>query len=86
MSGVALAEGKLGELALRRRLVAVQRTRAITKRNLLWNNAMPKIEVEKISPIGAVASRSAKERASPASPMTVQGTTTFCSRGPDHST
>ena len=46
VSGVALQHGLLGELHLAKRLVAVQNTRQISKRDLLWNDALPKIEVD----------------------------------------
>lgn len=46
VSQVALDTGSLDHLGLRKRLVAVKNTRAISKRDLLWNDAMPKIEVD----------------------------------------
>ncbi|RYD74294.1 MAG: urease subunit alpha, partial [Verrucomicrobiaceae bacterium] len=46
VSNAALASGKLAELNLGKRLSAVRNTRAISKRDLLWNDAMPKIEVD----------------------------------------
>ncbi|HEV7869410.1 MAG TPA: urease subunit alpha, partial [Chthoniobacteraceae bacterium] len=46
VSGVALQHGLLSELHLAKRLVAVKNTRRVTKRDLLWNDALPKIEVD----------------------------------------
>ena len=46
VSRAALELGSLNELELKKRLVAVKNTRHITKRDLLWNNALPKIEVD----------------------------------------
>jgi urease subunit alpha len=46
VSGAALASGGLAPLNLSKRLVAVKNTRNISKRNLLWNDALPKIEVD----------------------------------------
>jgi urease subunit alpha len=46
VSQVALESGALKKLHLHKRLAAVARTRAITKRDLLWNAALPKIEVD----------------------------------------
>jgi urease subunit alpha len=46
VSGFALANGILAPLNLAKRLVAVKNTRGITKRDLLWNDALPKIEVD----------------------------------------
>jgi urease subunit alpha len=46
VSQVALESGALKNLHLHKRLAAVARTRAITKRDLLWNSALPKIEVD----------------------------------------
>ena len=46
VSGAALSSGTLDALNLRKRLVAVKNTRNITKRDLLWNDALPKIEVD----------------------------------------
>jgi urease subunit alpha len=46
VSQVALESGVLRDLNLRKRLAAVGRTRAINKRDLVWNNALPKIEVD----------------------------------------
>jgi len=46
VSQVALASGALDGLGLRKRLAAVSRTRKISKRDLVWNNALPKIEVD----------------------------------------
>jgi urease subunit alpha len=46
VSRAALELGSLNELELKKRLVAVKNTRHITKRDLLWNNALPKIDVD----------------------------------------
>jgi len=46
VSQAALAGGTLADLGLRKRLVAVRNTRNITKHDLLWNDALPKIEVD----------------------------------------
>jgi urease subunit alpha len=46
VSGASLQHGSLDELRLAKRLVAVRNTRTVTKRDLLWNNALPKIEVD----------------------------------------
>ena len=46
VSEVSRAAGKLAELGLQKRLVAVKNTRAITKRDLIWNDALPRIEVD----------------------------------------
>ncbi|MBV9656552.1 MAG: urease subunit alpha [Verrucomicrobia bacterium] len=46
VSDAALCSGALRELGLSKRLVAVKNTRAVTKRDLLWNDALPKIEVD----------------------------------------
>ena len=46
VSGVALQHGLLGELHLNKRLVAVKNTRKVTKRDLLWNDVLPKMEVD----------------------------------------
>jgi urease subunit alpha len=46
VSGAALSSGSLTQLGLGKRLVAVKNTRAISKRDLLWNDAMPRIEVD----------------------------------------
>jgi urease subunit alpha len=46
VSRAALELGSLHELELKKRLVAVQNTRWITKRDLVWNNALPKIDVD----------------------------------------
>ncbi|MBM3395768.1 MAG: urease subunit alpha [Betaproteobacteria bacterium] len=45
VSGAALAAGIGGQLDLRKRLVAVKGTRHLTKKDLKWNDATPKIEV-----------------------------------------
>jgi urease subunit alpha len=46
VSDAALRQGHLKELNLAKRLVAVKNTRSVTKRDLLWNDALPKIEVD----------------------------------------
>jgi len=46
VSDAALRSGQLAELHLGKRLVAVKGTRSITKRDLLWNDALPKMEVD----------------------------------------
>ena len=46
VSQVALESGALKNLHLHKRLAAVARTRSISKRDLLWNSALPKIEVD----------------------------------------
>ncbi len=46
VSEASLRSGTLGSLNLAKRLVAVNNTRKISKANLLWNDALPKIEVD----------------------------------------
>ena len=46
VSDAALRSGTLATLGLAKRLSAVHNTRKITKRDLLWNDALPKIEVD----------------------------------------
>jgi urease subunit alpha len=46
VSGAALHYGLLSDLHLAKRLVAVKNTRKVTKRDLLWNDTLPKIEVD----------------------------------------
>jgi urease subunit alpha len=46
VSDAALRSGSLGSLQLSKRLVAVRNTRNISKRDLLWNDTLPKIEVD----------------------------------------
>jgi urease subunit alpha len=46
VSEVALREGTLSPLGLGKRLSAVKNTRQISKRDLCWNAALPKIEVD----------------------------------------
>ena len=46
VSQAALELGSLRELQLQKRLVAVLNTRKISKRELVWNSALPKIEVD----------------------------------------
>jgi len=46
VSEVSLREGGLKKLALAKRLVAVRNTRRVRKKDLLWNDATPKMEVD----------------------------------------
>jgi urease subunit alpha len=46
VSQAALDLGSLSKLQLQKHLVAVLNTRKITKRDLVWNSALPKIEVD----------------------------------------
>lgn len=46
VSKIALELGMLGELHLQKHLAAVFNTRKITKRDMIWNASMPKIEVD----------------------------------------
>lgn len=46
VSAASLAHGEVARLGLSKRLVPVANTRSITKRDLLWNNTLPKIEVD----------------------------------------
>ncbi len=46
VSEVALEEGALKELELRRRLESVRQCRAVSKRDMVLNDALPKIEVD----------------------------------------
>ena len=46
VSQVALDNGFLDHLRLAKRLVPVRGTRSVTKRDLLWNDSLPKIEVD----------------------------------------
>jgi urease subunit alpha len=46
VSQAALELGALNELELQKHLVAVLNTRKITKRDLVWNSSLPKIEVD----------------------------------------
>ncbi len=46
VSSSALENGTLNHLALAKRLVAVRGTRAVTKKDLIWNDATPHIEVD----------------------------------------
>ena len=41
-----MRSGTLRELNLQKRLVAVRNTRNIGKRDLLWNDALPRMEVD----------------------------------------
>ena len=43
---VAQDLGFLDDLALHKRLVPVRNTRSVSKRDLLWNSSLPKIEVD----------------------------------------
>ena len=46
VSDAALREGTLSHLHLAKRLSAVRNTRHVSKKDLLWNDALPKIEVD----------------------------------------
>jgi urease subunit alpha len=46
VSQAAMEYGFLDHLHLSKRLVPVSKTRTVTKRDLLWNNSLPKIEVD----------------------------------------
>jgi urease subunit alpha len=46
VSAAALASGNLEKLGLRKRLTVSKGTRTVTKKDLLWNDATPKIEVD----------------------------------------
>jgi urease subunit alpha len=46
VSEASLRRGKVRDLHLGKRLVAVKNTRKVTKKDLLWNDALPKIEVD----------------------------------------
>jgi urease subunit alpha len=46
VSQAALEYGLLDHLHLSKRLVPVRQTRTVTKRDLLWNDSLPKIEVD----------------------------------------
>jgi urease subunit alpha len=46
VSAAALESGVLKSLGLGKRLVAVRNTRNVTKKDLVWNDATPKIEVD----------------------------------------
>jgi urease subunit alpha len=46
VSRAALDAGSLKSLNLRKRLVAARNTRAVSKRDLLWNDTLPRIEVD----------------------------------------
>ncbi len=46
VSGAALAAGLTDKVTLRKRLVAASNTRKIGKRDLLWNDATPRMEVD----------------------------------------
>jgi len=46
VSDAALREGSLSHLGLSKRLAPVRNTRHVSKRDLVWNNALPRIEVD----------------------------------------
>jgi urease subunit alpha len=46
LSRAALEKGLAGELGLRKRVVAVQGTRAIGKKHMIHNSALPRIDVD----------------------------------------
>ena len=46
VSQVAMDHGFLDYLSLHKRLVPVRNTRSVSKRDLLWNSSLPKIEVD----------------------------------------
>ena len=46
VSTSALENGTLNHLSLAKRLVAVRGTRTVTKKDLIWNDATPHIEVD----------------------------------------
>ena len=46
VSQASLDYGLIAKLHLHKRLVPVSNTRNITKRDLIWNNSLPKIEVD----------------------------------------
>jgi urease subunit alpha len=46
VSEASLRSGVLGRLGLAKKLSAVKNTRRIGKRDMLWNNALPKMEVD----------------------------------------
>jgi urease subunit alpha len=46
VSQASLDTGALTSLNLSKKLVAVKNTRKISKRDLIWNDALPKIEVD----------------------------------------
>ncbi len=46
VSGAAIESGELEKLGLRKRLTVSKGTRTVTKKDLLWNDATPKIEVD----------------------------------------
>jgi urease subunit alpha len=46
VSEASLRKGKVRDLDLGKRLVAVKNTRKVTKKHLIWNDALPKIEVD----------------------------------------
>ena len=46
VSAASLANGFLDSLRLSKRLVAVRDTRKLTKKDLIWNDALPKMEID----------------------------------------
>ncbi len=46
VSGASLAAGLAGRLGVSKRLVAVRNTRKIGKKDMVWNDSLPKIEVD----------------------------------------
>jgi len=46
ISQAAMANGSVAELGLGKRLVAVRETRKVTKKDLVWNDATPHIEID----------------------------------------
>lgn len=46
VSQAAIDQGSLADLGLGKRLVAAHNTRKISKRDMVWNDSMPKIEVD----------------------------------------
>jgi urease subunit alpha len=46
VSQASLDDGKIQQLGLRRRLEPVKGTRTVTKRDMVLNDALPKIEVD----------------------------------------
>jgi urease subunit alpha len=46
VSAAALENGSVAKLGLGKRLVPVQNTRHVTKKDLVWNDATPKIEID----------------------------------------
>ncbi|MEZ0389304.1 MAG: urease subunit alpha, partial [Verrucomicrobium sp.] len=46
VSEASLSQGRVRQLGLNKKLSAVRNTRKIGKANMLWNDALPKIEVD----------------------------------------